>query len=513
MSKNTFKLNLIIPIFFGLIFSFFLLNTVSALESVDLVKDMVPGSDSSYFYTSINVDGKLYFVVNGSELWVSDGTETGTKMLSFITAPIMSQMVINGTLYFSTYGNSTYGSELWKTDGTTAGTVLVKDINPGTSGSYPQYFANINGVLYFVADNGINGAELWKSDGTGAGTVLVKDINPGTVGSSPRGLINVNGNLYFIADDGSGYGLWKFDVVSADATMLFYIYNPSYFSRTDVNGILYFAPVANSEYGSELWKTDGTVAGTVLVKDINPGTASSSPTNLNNGLITNINGIIYFPANDGVHGNELWRSDGTEAGTILVKDINSGAGNSSPSKLINVNGVLYFIADNGVNGKELWRSDGTEVGTVMVKDIYIGSSNSIDSYDITNIDGILYFTANNGVNGKELWKSDGTEAGTVLVKDIYIGTSGSDLSGLINVNGILYFNANDGVHGRELWKLANYGKDQSYDSVGNLIGSSKAVLGVYENPGYRYKKYEDTLYRYLENFHQLTGLMLKKFSK
>ena len=124
------------------------------------------------------------------------------------------------------------------------------------------------------------------------------------------------------------------------------------------------------------WKTDGTDAGTVLVKDIAPGSdsggegegegsseapRSSAPQNL-----TNVNGTLFFTADDGAHGYEIWKSDGTEAGTVMVKDIVSGSSGSNPYQLTDVNGTLFFTANDGVHGFELWMSDGTEAGTVMV---------------------------------------------------------------------------------------------------------------------------------------------------
>src|SRR5205823_1022287 len=158
---------------------------------------------------------------------------------------------------------------------------------------------NVNGRLFFTADDGTGGRELWQSDGTAAGTVLVKDINPGGAGSSPGSLTNVNGTLLFTADDGTG--------------------------------------------ARELWKSDGTAAGTaagtVLAKDINTGNAGSNPSNL-----TNVNGTLFFTANYWWEGWELWKSDGTAAGTTLIKDFNPGDPfyYTYPSQLTNVNGTLFF---------------------------------------------------------------------------------------------------------------------------------------------------------------------------
>jgi len=135
------------------------------------------------------------------------------------------------------------------------------------------------------------------------------------------------------------------------------------------------------------------------VKDILAGSGSSSPQ-----FLTNVNGTLFFIAFDGVTGRELWRSDGTAGGTVLVRDINTGASDSSPSNLTDVNGTLFFTADNMVNGQELWKSDGTAAGTVLVKDIVAGSGSSSPS-SLTNVNGTLFFTADNGVNGMELWAS------------------------------------------------------------------------------------------------------------
>ena len=112
----------------------------------------------------------------------------------------------------------------------------------------------------------------------------------------------------------------------------------------------------------------------------------------------------------------------------LLKDINPGIQSSNVCYLTEVNNKLFFAATNGLHGMELWKSDGTEAGTVMIKDIRPGAANSSIGY-LTNINGILFFVANNGSSGTELWKSDGTAAGTVMVKDIRTGPMGSNPSG------------------------------------------------------------------------------------
>lgn len=108
---------------------------------------------------------------------------------------------------------------------------------------------------------------------------------------------------------------------------------------------------------------------------------------------------MYFATNNGLNGTELWKSDGTAAGTVMVKDINSGTGHSLPKNLINVNGTLYFTADDGTNGYELWKTDGTVAGTVKV-------INNINLTNLTLINNLLFFTTNDSAYGYELWALD-----------------------------------------------------------------------------------------------------------
>jgi ELWxxDGT repeat protein len=167
-----------------------------------------------------------------------------------------------------------------------------------------------------------------------------------------------------------------------------------------------------------------------MVKDINPF-GHSHPTNF-----TVVGNTLYFQATDGTHAKELWRSDGTESGTMMIKDINSGAGGSN-MQYLTAFGDLYFVAFDETNGYELWTSDGTETGTVMVKDINSGSGSSSPSQLIV-VDNVLYFEADDGINGCQLWKSDGTETGTVMVNSTSSHNCGSDY---LNFGNSLYFRA------------------------------------------------------------------------
>ncbi|NIR71236.1 MAG: T9SS type A sorting domain-containing protein [Phycisphaerae bacterium] len=427
-----------------------------AAQPVMLVKDINPGLPSGIVFGSPNltdVNGTLFFVANeqtnGRELWKSDGTVGGTVLVKDInpgsTGSIpLSLANVNGTLFFSA-DDGVNGRELWKSDGTAAGTVLVKDINLGMLN--PTWLTNVNGTLFFSA----GGRELWKSDGTTAGTVLVKVILAGLIGSGPSELTNVNGVLFFVADDSTtgGEELWKSDG-TAGGTQVVKIINPSGsfpIRLTPVNSTLFFS-ASDGSIGYELWKSDGTAAGTVLVKDINPFGGSISL--FGPGVLSSANGILFFAADDGVNGEELWQSDGTTVGTVLVKDIQSGASGSSPRELTNVNGTIFFQADDGVSGLELWQSDGTTAGTVLVKDIRPGVSASNPS-ELTSVNGTVFFHADDGTSGRELWQSDGTPSGTILVEDINPGSNDSDPRALTDVSGTLFFAADDGVLGKELW--------------------------------------------------------------
>jgi ELWxxDGT repeat protein len=370
----------------------------------------------------------------------SNGLRAGNQPTSFLTAV--------GARLFFVARDGVHGWELWKSDGTRAGTVLVKDINPSGS-SNPWEPTSVDGTLFFSADDGVHGFELWRSEGMRAGTVLVKDINQAG-DSGPCWLTAVGHTLFFEANsefpDLSGTELWKSDGTSAGTVLVKTFSVPSDLSYspcfqltelTSAGRTLFFAG-DDGVHGSELWKCDGTRAGTRMVKDINPAGPTSR---YYFHYLTNVQGTVYFSADDGVHGSELWKSDGTRAGTVMVKDINT-SGDSGPHDLLAVGGTLFFEASDEVHDG-VWRSDGTAAGTVLVKEIEV--------LDIRNIGGELLLNADDGVHGFELWKSDGTEVGTVMVKDIN-PSAGSGPFHFIDAGAKAFFFADDGTHGYELWE-------------------------------------------------------------
>ena len=207
---------------------------------------------------------------------------------------------------------------------------------------------------------------------------------------------------------------------------------------TDVNGTLFFI-ATDGTHGIELWKSDGTAGGTVLVKVLKADAGGSY-----NGVLINVNGILLFNGVD----NKLWKSDGTDAGTVMLKDLTLDLLALSDGKFVNT--TFFFVADDGIHGSELWKTDGTANQTVLVKDINLGIESAFPS-DFCNVNGTLFFNANDGGHGYELWTTDGTEAGTKMVADINPDAPSSYPKG-INFNGIYLFTADDGQIGRELWK-------------------------------------------------------------
>jgi ELWxxDGT repeat protein len=463
-----------------------------------LVKDINPGSAGSSFTPVTEFNGRyLLFAsttANGNELWQTDGTSAGTVLVKDIApgtanGKSFSGIVFNGYYYFMA-NDGVNGNELWRTDGTEAGTQLFYDANtsPNQGSSATASFYTFNNLLFFVADDGSAGVEIWRTDGTTTNTFLVKDIYTGSASSFPLYLLDWGGNLYFRArNDENNYELWKTDGTSSGTVLVKDIFPGNANGGlaflnlfTIFNNQIYFA-ANDGVVGTELWKTDGSNAGTSLVQDIRTGLAGSSvPGSISSSLGQNLavfNGNIYYQANDGVNGSELWRTDGTSAGTFLLKNI-SALGGSAPGSFYQMGNSLYFIAFESGEGFELYKTDGTEAGTVRVKNINptINQSGfSSNQVRFAHIGSTLFFVANDGVSGTELWKSDGTEAGTVLVKDINLGSQNGVLSNnsLLVVNGShVYFPATTSASGTELWR--SDGTEAGTQMVTDLVPGSSS---------------------------------------
>lgn len=424
-------------------FNSILLLSLLGLQSIMaqtpfLVKDIVPGmigSLENYVHSAmVSTNGLLIFSTSDGNIWKSDATEAWTVMLKDVFtgsgyAQIESLTAVGNKAFFLVVSRNGYAYDLWVTDGTEVGTtkVAVDLTNGGFSPHRPGTFANGDGRLYFVHNNGVNGAELWTSDGTASGTRMVKDINSGTTSSEPNHLIGMNNKLYFNANSGTGYSFYETDGTQEGTRIVKEAMTIS--SAINVNGTLYFG-------GDDLYKSDGTAAGTVSVS---LGKTGFPVINL-----TNVNGKIFYTA-----GMELFKSDGTVEGTAKVGSIVFG-GNSDPNFFTNVNGTLFFIAsaERGPYKEELYKSDGTQFGTALVKDLTPGAHYSTIKL-LTAVNKTLYFS---GLN--TLWKSDGTAEGTVAVTSV---PSISNTTFLTNINGVLFFAAHSPEFGIELWAVDGSG--------------------------------------------------------
>jgi ELWxxDGT repeat protein len=204
------------------------------------------------------------------------------------------------------------------------------------------------------------------------------------------------------------------------------------------------------DHGEELWRSDGTEAGTAMVADILSGEFGAQPFQL-----TRHGPRVFFTANDGVHGAEVWSSDGTVAGTVMTADVYPGSDSFMPTGLTSFDHRLAFWHTDGVHGWELWLSDGTPGGTAMAVELVAGPAGSrfpsIESEAVVN-NGLLYFPAQVDGLGKELVVTDGTPGGT-RVLDLVPGPNSSDPWDPVAAGGELFFAAMDLVHGRELWAL------------------------------------------------------------
>ncbi|MDA8745846.1 Ig-like domain-containing protein [Rubripirellula amarantea] len=554
----------------------------TVVGTYQLVDDFVPVSKAV-------VDGDLFFSgeiytygvgSGGVALGKVDGTTLGSVIIKndFESTPMSGEFAAVGDKLFFVHdegsdGNGDpIGEELWVSDGTLSGTKVVKDIQVGQSyyydyGSYPQSLTAAGGKLFFTAESDGFGREMWVSDGTVSGTFLLKDIDANNDGyyyfySSNASDLTASGSLlYFTAfdDDSSPAELWVSDGSTAGTQKLSGVENP--YGLLDVNSKLFFAATdtsASNNKGTELWSIDGVTGGIVLVKDINPGTADSSP-----GDFTNFNGTLLFTADDGINGSELWTSDGTSTGTSLITNLTAGASSSNITPVATTSSHAYFVKNDATT--DLWRTDGTAAGTVVVEstiggtqngigtsvagntklffaeldspDLFVTSGSTNDKVQLTNnfsslgsaptsvtqVGDKIYFVSDAklyvsdgtdsgtivladtlrfpaftdqdniigdlgngtvlfpglGPSGFELWKTDGTVAGTSQLKELYSGNTSSSPTNFAVVNGVAFFyaRARDGSNNDvnfELWK--SDGTEAGTVLVENIHTSSSSLV-------------------------------------
>lgn len=278
---------------------------------------------------------------------------------------------------------------------------LIKDIRPGTPSSKPDQLVNVNGTLFFVADDGEHGPELWKSNGTSAGTILVKDLIPGPAGSAINDMTPVNGKLFFSALSPSSKTrqLWVSSGFAANTVIPYDGHKEA--EVRDASQLTAFAVEVyyvkhGSLGGTDQWlvqHSDGSPSGTkaFLQFGFDPVKEGKQPP----AYFTYLTGSIYF-----AYKGDLWRTNGQSGATnsFVVK-----AG-IDPKSLVNYGTALLFIG--GPSQSELWSSQGTAGST---KKVLIPTGGS-KLYGLTRAGKYVFFSA--GTGAKEVWVTDGTAQGT-----------------------------------------------------------------------------------------------------
>ena len=236
-------------------------------------------------------------------------------------------------------------------------TTLVEDINPGSASSNPQKLTVLSGVLYFQAQSSDKGTELWKYDPASGTAALAADINAGSPSSWPNYLTAMGGKLYFNAyTPDHGLELWKYDPAGGGAQLVKDLVTGS--SNADprhlaaAGGKLYFWAASNAISGRVLHVSDGTGAGTVHLSS--PDRPVEEPSGGAALQFLPLQGYVYFEGDHMLYGRELWRTDGTAAGTGLVMDFNRTQFSGEIDILAATDKGFYFTGTDGVHGLGLY---------------------------------------------------------------------------------------------------------------------------------------------------------------
>jgi ELWxxDGT repeat protein len=332
-----------------------------ATPFLDFVPDPQPEPKLNPSVPPVKVGAHAYFVTGANPAEPVNAYRTtgeftfGTVLLGTFAAP---NSVVNYPRQFTPVGEDVYftgfdpavGRELWRwSPQSGGGATLVKDLNPGAADSILSTMTTFQDRLYFVLEQPGGAHQIWTSDGTAAGTTFT--------GLNGDSLTAHQGNLYFFATDaGDGSrSLMRWNGKAGSWAVTMHTFSNTFAQQlgmpVSMGALLFFAG-ADATSGVELWKTDGTADGTRMVRDVNPGTGGSiTPATR---LVAGADQRLYFAATEPAHGTEMWTSDGTRAGTLLLGDVRPGAAGSDPAGHFFGADRLYFTADDGTTGREPW---------------------------------------------------------------------------------------------------------------------------------------------------------------
>ncbi|HSK74854.1 MAG TPA: ELWxxDGT repeat protein, partial [Thermoanaerobaculia bacterium] len=455
-------------------------STDGTAAGTRIVRNLCLGSCSASPEDFQILAGRLFFLAyNGTSqgIWKTDGTSQGTVLLApRVSSSELFLVKAGPNLFFAAQSEENGVSQLWTNDGTPAGSVPVTAIQEGRS-SNPYSFTPLGDRVLFASCTDYR-VELWSSDGTAAGTTRIEkelggscdDIRPLTSAGSlvyfstdyviwrtdgtPDGtfelfssssfrdvgeVVPFQGGVAFAVYDDDVRSLWTSDGTVAGTRQRFEWSGRSLFVLAGSGSTLYL--LSESENGdTQLFRSDGTLAGTQLVETLSSFYSVSS--------LTWVGDTLYFVEG----GEDIWRTNGTAAGTGELSLPVEAEGNIH--SLAEHGGELYFLSSDRYSSEDdslgLWRLDAT-FGAVLVRTV--GPAAQSFGATMVSAGGRLFFPGHDGEHGIELWESDGTAAGTRMVEDIAPGPSSSRPAEISALGNRIFFSANDGIHGREPWVL------------------------------------------------------------
>lgn len=537
--------------------------------SIQLISNLTVVSTSNFIDTVfVKNNNEMYFtaydpaVPEGYQLWKTNGTGSGTMKVNHIGPNIYGPEIkhtisYHNKIYFNARDNNS-GNELWVSDGTLNGTYMYYNLN-GQSPSSPRHFTVSNNQLYFIASTNNSVDDLYVSDGTTAGTQLVKSLsgigfppaydmaainnlvvfgksgpsgakdayvsNGTTLGTytlgdlsaafvQPIGFTELNGYLYFVGGlPNNASAIFRTDGTPIGTTQI--ATNVIDFNATAFTDEPFFVKSGNSLFfngkDDELWRIDGSTGQPLLVKDIYPGLADAS----NPKKLFSFNNKIYFQANDGVSGAELWVSDGTALGTNIIADLNPGPGSSEIYQINNFDSAIFIAcAENTTHGtlyKHTPLSGITEVvyhwqNAYPKKLLHVGNKLLIELYDLTEgtvlwttqgdsittvfmkntkptifgeepdvfleSNGYVYFSQKDENNQDQVWRSDGTSCGTHKISN-YNEISGNYILDMVDFNGDIYMDASSNGSSQEVWRYTF--ASPIFDTISQVLCANSTI--------------------------------------